>query len=321
MSAVLIGPSSFAELDKSPMKRLAATGYRIVVNPYRRKLTKQELLELLGDDVVGLIAGLEPIDREVLSRSRLRVISRVGAGMSNVDLDAAHDLGIRVFNTPDAPTVAVAELTVGAMLSLLRMIPEMDRALHEGQWQKMIGLQLQGKTIAVIGFGRIGRRVAELLSAFRTRIAVVDPDVCDNACTGYSKCTLETALPAADIVTVHCSGEECVIGEEEFRSMKRGVYLLNAARGSVVSERALAKALEDGTVAGAWLDTFEEEPYRGPLCGFRNVILTPHAGSYTTECRASMESEAVENLLKSLAAMQCGSSQEIDGDRLRGADG
>jgi len=297
---ILIGPSSFAENDKTPLTRLIAAGYEVVDNPYKRKLTKGELLDLLTEDVVGLIAGLETLDRDVMAKSRIKMISRVGAGLSNVDLEAARDLGIEVFSTPDAPTNAVAELTIGAMISLLRMIPQMDRALHDGQWQKRIGVQLQGKTVAIIGFGRIGRRVAELLSPFCVNILVVDPYADESACSGYRKMTLQAALPIADIITIHSSGQDCIIGDKECPRMKKGVYLLNVARGGIVSENALVKTIEDGTLAGVWLDTFDEEPYKGPLCGYQNVILTPHVGSYTAECRSRMEGEAVENLLKAL---------------------
>jgi D-3-phosphoglycerate dehydrogenase / 2-oxoglutarate reductase len=304
MSAkILIGTSSFAATDKTPVERLIRAGYDVVDNPYKRKLTKQELLELLKDDVVGLLAGLESLDHEVLSKSRVLVVSRVGAGLSNVDLDAAKRLGIRVCSTPDAPTNSVAELTIGAMLSLLRMIPRMDEALHSRQWKKITGLQLQGKTIAIIGFGRIGRRVAELLTPFGVDIIVIDPNIDGGVCSPCRKMNLHEALREADIITIHSSGEDRIIDEKEFSCMKRGVYLLNVARGGVVSEKALVKALEDGIIAGAWLDTFEEEPYSGPLCGFPNVILTPHVGSYTAECRSRMENEAAENLLNALKGM------------------
>ncbi|MFA5181677.1 MAG: phosphoglycerate dehydrogenase [Syntrophales bacterium] len=299
-SKILIGTSSFAEVDYTPMERLKASGYAVVDNPFRRKLSKEELLDLLGDDVIGIIAGLETLDREVMEKSRIRAISRVGAGLSNVDLGAARDLGIPVFNTPDAPTHAVAELTIGAMLSLLRMIPRMDRALHDGQWQKKIGSQLQGKTVVIVGFGRIGRRVAALLSPFDVKILVVDPFVDESVCAGFRQATILESLPEADIITIHSSGQDCIIGEKEFSCMKKGAYLLNVARGGVVSEQSLIRAIEDKTLAGAWLDTFEEEPYKGPLCGYPNVILTPHVGSYTAECRLRMESEAVEHLLNAL---------------------
>lgn len=298
---ILIGPSSFADGDKTPLSRLKDAGFEVVDNPYKRKLTKQELLELLKENVVGLIAGLETIDREVLTKASLLAVSRVGAGLSNVDMQAARDLGIPVFNTPDAPTNSVAELTIGAMLSLIRMIPRMDQALHEGKWQKQIGSQLLGKTVAIIGFGRIGRRVAELLVPFHARILIVDPYVDESACAGYRKAVIAEALPAADIVTIHSSGQDCLIGEKEFALMKKRTYLLNVARGGVIDENFLLSAIEDGTVSGAWLDTFADEPYSGPLRKYQNVILTPHVGSYTEECRSRMEGEAVDNLLNALS--------------------
>jgi D-3-phosphoglycerate dehydrogenase len=176
----------------------------------------------------------------------------------------------------------------------------MDRALHSGKWVKKTGLQLEGKTVAIIGFGRIGRRLAELLMPFKVKLVVVDPYLKEESNNYYTKLLLERALPLADIVTIHSSGETCILSEGEFSLMKQGVFLLNAARGGLVSEEALLKSIQNGKVAGAWIDTFGEEPYSGPLCHFDNVILTPHIGSYTFECRKRMETEAVENLINSL---------------------
>lgn len=297
---ILLGPSSFAESDRSPLNTLRSAGYEVVDNPFKRKLTKKELLELLTPDVIGTIAGLEPLDREVMQKSNLKVISRVGSGLSNVDLPAAKELGIEVCSTPNGPTSAVAELTLGAMLSALRMIPKMDNDLHNGNWSKRIGFQLEGKTVAIIGYGRIGRRVADLLSPFDVKIVVVDPLLSEESTIEHVKLPLEEALPLADIITIHSSGEECIISDKEFKLMKKGVFLLNVARGGLLSEEALLHAVEDKIVAGAWLDTFKEEPYGGPLCKYENVVLTPHVGSYTFECRKQMETEAVENLIESL---------------------
>lgn len=299
-SKILIGPSSFAETDKTPLNRLIAAGYEVIDNPFKRKLTKNELFDLLTNEVIGVLAGLEPLDREVLHRSKLRVVSRVGSGMSNVDINAAKELGIAVCSTPNGPTVAVAELTLGALLSLLRMIPLMDQALHGGKWSKKIGSQLEGKTVAIVGFGRIGRRVAELLTPFKVKLLVVDPYLAADAVGDFVRLPLAEALPQADIVTLHSSGEECLIGEREIALMKTGAFLLNVARGVLISEVALVKALDEGKVAGAWLDTFSEEPYSGALCKFHNVVLTPHVGSYTLECRKQMETEAVDNLINVL---------------------
>lgn len=297
---VLIGPSSFGELDRIPLDRLLEAGCEIIDNPFKRKLTREELTKLLEGKIWGLIAGLEPLDREVLQKSRLKVISRCGAGLSNVDLTAAKELGIEVYATPDAPTAAVAELTLGAMLGLFRMIPQMDRDLHEGKWTKKIGLQLACKTVVIVGFGRIGRHLAALLAPFRTRVLAVDPYLMEPV-TDVPLVSLEEALPRADILTLHCSGEACLLGEKELALLKPGAFVLNAARGGLIDETALLNGLEQGKIAGAWLDTFEEEPYGGRLAKCPQVILTPHIGSYTQECRRRMEVEAVENLLSALA--------------------
>jgi D-3-phosphoglycerate dehydrogenase / 2-oxoglutarate reductase len=300
MSKILIGPSSFAESDRSPLGKLTAAGFTVIDNPYKRKITKEELCVLLKDDVVGILAGLEPLDRDVLSHSHLKCISRVGAGMTNVDIKAAKDLNIEVFNTPDGPTSAVVELTLGVLLGLLRWIPQSNQALHERRWVRKMGGQIEGKTIAIIGFGRIGRRVAELFAPFRAKLIAVDPYLTQSETFPCPLLTMEEALPKADIITIHMSGDECLFDEVTFSNMKRGVLLLNAARGNIVAEGALVKALDQGIIAGAWLDTFEKEPYAGPLCNYQNVILTPHIGSYTAECRGLMEAEAVDNLLKGL---------------------
>lgn len=292
---ILIGPSSFAAMDSIPMEKLTKVGFKVVNNPFGRKLTKHELLKLLPG-VLGLIAGLETLDREVMQKSDLKVISRCGAGLTNIDLKSAKEMGIKVCFTPDAPTVAVAELTVGAMLSLLRMIPLMDKELHEGRWTKKIGMQIEGKTVAIIGFGRIGRKVASLLATFKIRILAVDPYL-QGKIDDVPIVPLEQVLPQADIITLHCSSEGCILGGKELSHVKPGTFLLNAARGGLVDEQALISALEENKIAGAWLDTFEKEPYTGPLTRYPQVILTPHVGSYSQECRRQMEMEAVENLI------------------------
>lgn len=299
-SSILIGPSSFGEIDRSPLEKLSGAGYRVVDNPYKRKLTRMELKALLNDDVCGIIAGLEPLDREVLSGTRLKVISRVGSGLSNVDLEFCKEQGIQVCSTPNGPIEAVAELTMGALLSLLRMIPQISASLHQGKWEKQIGTQLRGKTVVIVGYGRIGRRVAQLLRPFEVKLIVVDPKADAASLTDERLTLLQEALPIADIITFHSSGEACLIGEKEVAQMRPGVFLLNVARGGVISEEALAEGIRKGKIAGAWIDTFVQEPYHGPLAGLPQVILTPHIGSYTTECRISMENQAVSNLLSVL---------------------
>ena len=302
---VLIGPSSFGAVDDSPFRLLVESGCTVIGNPYARKLTEDELIALLADGVSGLIAGVESLDRTVLEQSDLRVISRCGAGLSNVDLEATEEFGIQVFTTPDAPTTAVAELTLGALLSLLRSLPAMDRRVRRREWKKTVGRQLNGQAVAVIGYGRIGRNVGRLLTAFGARVMAVDPAY-GGEVDGVPMVSLDEAISSADIITLHCSGEEEILGEQEFSSMKDGVYVLNAARGSLIDEDALNQALESEKVRGAWMDAFLIEPYEGPLLNQKRVLLTPHAGSYTRECRLSMESEAVENLFMGLRRLEEG---------------
>ena len=296
---VAIGASSFAAADPAPLRLLEAAGVKVLPNPYGRKLTEEEIMaHLVGVD--GLLAGLEPLTRRVLTNSpSLRAIARIGVGMTNVDLGAAEELGVKVSNTPDGPTEAVAELTLAAMLGLARKIHGMNNAMHDGQWEKQMGTGLKGSTALVVGFGRIGRRVSEILDFLGVKILAYDPftRVDDRLAKQVS---LEDGLPVADFILVHAGGEQVILGAKEFASCKDGVYVLNAGRGGLVDEAALEAALAVGKVGGAWLDVFESEPYVGPLAESPQVIATPHVGTYTVQCRVGMECAAVENLLRHL---------------------
>ena len=293
---ILIGASTFGARDDAPLKCLRDSGCEVLENPYKRRLTKGELLGLLTDDVAGLIAGLETLDRGVLEKTKLKVISRCGAGLSNVDLLAAKQMDIKVCYTPQGPTIAVAELTVAAMLNLLRSVSIMNDDLHQGQWTKITGNQLEGKTIAIIGLGRIGTKVAALLKVFNVTILAVDQIVNDNV-DDIQMCPLNEALQKADIITIHASGEDQIIGPDEFKLMKKGAYLLNASRGELVNEEALITALKDEELTGVWMDVFIDEPYTGRLQEFPQALLTPHVGSYTLEGRQKMEIDTVNNLI------------------------
>ncbi len=293
---VLIGPSSFGEQDPLPLHLLKENGFKAIPNPYKRKLTKEEVMRLLSNNVPGLIAGLELLDREVLSNTALKVISRCGSGLSNIDLEAAREFEIKVCSTPDGPTLAVAELTIGMILNLLRSIAQMDNDLHQGKWHKRTGFQLKNKNVAIIGFGRIGQKVASLLQPFHVRIIAVDPFI-QKSFPSVKFLSLSAALKKADIVIFHCSGSGEILGKKQFSMMKKRVLLLNASRGGVVNEDALCWALDNGVVSGAWLDTFVNEPYTGRLGDYPQVILTPHIGSYTLEGRRQMEIDAVKNFI------------------------
>ncbi|MDD5560610.1 MAG: phosphoglycerate dehydrogenase [Candidatus Omnitrophica bacterium] len=299
MKIIAISTTSFAEYDKSPLELLEKSGYRIMANPYGRKIKPEELVKL-AKDAAGLIAGTELIDRNIISTlPRLKVISRCGAGLDNVDLEAAKHYNIKVVNTPDAPTLAVAELTVGLMLNLLRKINKMDAAMRRGEWQKLMGNLLSNKKIGIIGFGKIGKKVAELLKPFGCEISYTDPNI-KSSNPGFKNMPKTELLRWADILTIHASSTDKILGEKEFKALKKGAWIVNVSRGETVEEAALIKALKNNDISGAAIDVFEQEPYSGMLKELDNVILTPHIGSYAKEARINMELEAVRNLIKGL---------------------
>jgi D-3-phosphoglycerate dehydrogenase len=299
---VAIGVSTFGAADPAPRELLAAAGARLVENPHGRTLHEDEVAELIAE-ADALIAGTEPLTARVLEGApRLRAVSRVGVGTDNVDLAAAARLGIAVFNTPDAVTQAAAELTLGGMLCVLRHVHEMDAELRQGRWTRRMGRLLSGKTVGIVGLGRIGKRMAALLGPFGVELLGYDifPDTAWAAEHGGELTPFERLLARADVVTIHTSKSPDVgpmFGREQLALMKPGAVLVDTARGEVLDEEALAEALRDGRLGGAYLDVFHHEPYDGPLRELPTVLLTPHAGSYAEEARRRMETEAVEQLL------------------------
>jgi D-3-phosphoglycerate dehydrogenase len=236
------------------------------------------------------------------SAPNLKVISRCGAGMDSVDLAAAKNHGIQVLNTPEAPAQAVAELTLGYILSLLRLINPLDRAVRNGEWPRTQGRLLAAQTVGVIGLGHIGRRVARLCQAFEATVIAHDP-FATQVPDGVTLVALEQLLATADIVTLHTpysADTHHLLDAKAFAAMKAEAIVINAARGGLVDESALLAALQSGKVSAAALDVFEQEPYHGPLIENGNVILTSHVGSLARESRQRMEIEAAENLLQGL---------------------
>jgi D-3-phosphoglycerate dehydrogenase len=296
---VALSVSSFGAAGPEPLDELRSAGVEILENPHGRKLSEDEVAELVRE-ADGVIAGTEPLTEAVMEQAtRLRVISRVGVGMDNVDLAAAERRGIAVCNTPDAVTDAAAELALGGMLSTLRHLNEMDAELRAGRWTRKMGALLRGKTVGIVGLGRVGRRVGALLQPFEVRL--LGHDIVQVDGWAGEQVSLGELLAEADVVTLHVSGGGRLLGQNELAAMKPGAVLVNAARGGLVDEDALHEALSEGRLAGAYLDVFESEPYEGPLRELPNVLLTPHAGSYAREARALMEQEAVRNLLERLS--------------------
>lgn len=303
---ILITTSSFGKYDEKPIEMLKEKGHDAVLNPYKRKLTKEELLEL-AKGYEAILAGTEKYDEEVFNKlPDLRLISRCGVGLDNIDLESAKKHGVEIRNTPDAPTEAVSELALLLILSVLRKTNFMDRKIREGIWKKEMGNLLYGKTVGIIGLGRIGRRLVELLRPFNIKIIGNDvkPDITWADKNNIKISDLDELLQESDIVTLHIpySGDNRhFINSEKLNKMKNYSILINTSRGGLIDENALYTAITSGHLKGAALDVMEKEPYNGPLANLGEVVLTPHVGSYAIESRIRMETEAVENLLKMIS--------------------
>ncbi|MHA2281172.1 MAG: phosphoglycerate dehydrogenase [Promethearchaeota archaeon] len=312
---ILISPTSFGMCGKRPLEILKEHGYSYILNPHGRKMTQEEVIEL-GNNCSGIIAGVEPLDKRVLkSLTSLKCISRCGVGVDNIDMETAKELGIIIRNTPDIPTRAVAELTIGLIFDVLRNISYLDRETRNGNWKKKYGNLLEGKIVGVVGLGRIGRMVANLLIGLNAKVigSEINPDIDWLKNNNIRLLPLDELLKTSDIVCIHVSyspENRYLIDEKEIKIMKKGAFLINPSRGGIVKEDALFKALKNDQLAGAALDVYECEPYSGSLRELENVVLTPHIGTYARESRLKMEIQAVENLLDSLSNKDMGNLTE-----------
>jgi D-3-phosphoglycerate dehydrogenase / 2-oxoglutarate reductase len=304
MFKVLITTVPFAERNKLPLELLDGVGVEWLINPLGRKLNEDELANMI-EDVDVLIAGTEPIGEKVLNRAnRLKLISRVGIGLDSVNLIKAKELGIAVSYTPDAPAPAVAELTIGLMLSLLRNIHLANNQIHQGIWQRHFGRRIPEITIGVIGAGRIGGRVLRRLAAFGSpRILINDinpmPDVTDKLKLEWVD--KETIYREADLITLHVpltNKTKNMVGYKELKKMKPDACIINASRGGIINEVDLERALSEGHLSGAAIDVFENEPYAGSLSKIERCLLTSHMGSMSVDCRTKMEIEATEEVVR-----------------------
>ena len=299
MNKVLITTSSFGKLDSSPLDLLLEFS-EVISNPYGRKITTEDFIEL-SKDADAVIAGVEQITREaLLARPNIKVISRCGVGMDSIDIQACYDLGVKLYNTPYAPVESVSELTVTVILSMLKNIIPMNNDLKSGKWNKMTAYMLSGKKLGIIGLGRIGYQVATLIEQFGTEVSYFDIEKKDCKFNYMEKSEL---LKWADIISVHtsmCNDGDYIIGKSELDIMNKSSYLVNTSRGRYIDEQALYDALVAGKISGAALDVFSEEPYFGKLCELDNVIVTPHISSSAKEGRVKMEMESVINVLDGL---------------------
>jgi D-3-phosphoglycerate dehydrogenase len=287
----------------------------------RAAATREELLAAVAGAEALVVRSATSVDAEVLEAGRrLKVVGRAGIGLDNVDVAAATRLGIMVVNAPQSNVISAAEHTVALILAQARNIPQAHFALREGRWERgrFQGAELYGKTLGIVGLGRVGALVAQRLNAFGMRLLAYDPYVSRDraAQMGVELASLADVLARADVVTVHLPKTPettGLIGQSELAAMKPGARLVNTARGGIVDEAALAKAIDDGHLAGAALDVFAEEPTtQSPLFDLDGVVVTPHLGASTTEAQDKAGVTIAQQLLLALAGQFVPNAVNVD---------
>ena len=286
---VLSTSPTFGYYTPEPLEFLKSHGGVVDLVPQGKKMSEEELIHSIKD-YDAMIVGVEKITEPMIqSTERLKIIAKHGAGVDNINVSAASGKRIVVISAPGANSDAVADLTMGLFLSLARKIPLADRSVREGGWPRIVGTQVSGKVLGIIGLGDIGKRVAKRASGFDMRIVAYDV-VKDEAFArkwGMTYLPLEEVLAQSDFVSLHVPSTASTrhfIGERELRLMKKEAFLVNISRGDILDENALYRVLREGSIRGAALDVFPQEPPKeSPVLTLDNVILTPHMGGYTYE--------------------------------------
>lgn len=286
-------------IDKIALKAFEIHNMTVDMGHYQ----KEELKQTLKSFDVLIVRSATKVDREIIDAAKdgmLKLIVRAGVGIDNIDAEYARENGIEVQNTPNASSDSVAELVLGHMFSLARFIAIANVTMRDGKWNKKEyeGIELAGKTLGIIGFGRIGRALAEKASALGMRVVFYDAYVKQDRKFEYRE--FDKLIETADFISLHTpyTGTS-IIGEAEFAKMKEGVFIVNAARGKVIDEAALLKAVNTDKVKGAGLDVFEKEPtVNFELINHPKVSVTPHIGAATKEAQERIAKEVVETVLK-----------------------
>lgn len=272
-------------------------------------LSEDELVEKIKDfDALVVRSGTQVTQRVIEAADKLKIVGRAGVGVDNIDVDAATRKGIIVSNAPAGNMISAAEHTISMMMSMSRNIPQANASLKAREWKrsKFMGVEVKGKTLGVVGLGRIGSEVAKRAAGLEMNLLGYDPFISEKRATelGVRLCTVNEIAEEADYITVHTpltKETRNILDEEQFALMKDGVRVINCARGGIISEEALAKAVESGKVAGAALDVFvNEPPFDSPLMNFDNVILTPHLGASTQEAQINVAVDIANEIISVL---------------------
>jgi phosphoglycerate dehydrogenase-like enzyme len=303
MNKILVTPRSLTRGGDPALDSLTKEGFKIIFSSPGVMPPEDELIELLPG-CVGYLAGVEPITAAVLeSASDLKVISRNGTGINTIDLQAAQRLNIEILRAEGANARGVAELTLGVILSLIRSIPFSDAGMKSEKWERRKGLELQGRTLGLIGCGKIGQLVAQLALAFGMQVLAHDafPNRKFALGSDFRFTDLDDVLANSEIISFHCPEQpdgRAILDRDRLGRLRPGVFVVNTARSSLIDETAILETLHEGRVAGLALDVFDREPPEAtPLLLDDRVILTPHIGGFTSESVSQATLAAVENLL------------------------
>ena len=235
---LLLATSTFNKSKNEFLEKIINKKFNPIYNPNNRKLTEKELIQLLINNKINyVVAGLEPYNSNVLKNTNLKIISRLGSGISNVDTKTTKSKKIKVFSTPDGPIEAVSELTLGMIITMLREVINLNDKMHKNIWEREIGNLLFKKNVLIIGYGRIGKNLKRLLNPFKANVIIYDKNKKYNKNINYIP--LKEAIPKADIITFHTNTEKEIIGKSEFKLLKKGVIICNSSRGSVLNEKEI----------------------------------------------------------------------------------
>jgi D-3-phosphoglycerate dehydrogenase len=306
LGSVLITTPSFGQHSHEPWQAL--TEQRLVARRPRAQppLDARQLADEIGE-ADALIIGLDKVDASVLDAApRLKAVAKHGVGVDNIDCDAAQQRGIRVLNAPGSNTGAVADLTMAVLLAAVRKVVSAHTSVIDGQWGRFFGPELGGKTLGVLGFGKIGQAVARRAHGFDMRIVAYDPYLPETvfAEQGVESADLDECVTSSDILTLHmpmAADSEALLNRERLGRMRQGACVVNTARGGLVDEAALAELLREGHLGAAAVDVFSAEPPRdSPLLHAPNVVVTPHIGAYSYQANATMGATVVHDIARVL---------------------
>jgi phosphoglycerate dehydrogenase-like enzyme len=307
MQNIIITPRSLSKGDHPLLEKIRDEGYGLIFPAPGRQPTEAELLQVI-EDAVGYLAGVESITATVIDKAKhLKVISRNGTGIDNIDVEAARKKGIEIKRAEGANARGVAELTFGLIIAAARDIVASDKNLKARAWIREKGFELEGKTLGLIGCGKVGKLVARFALAFDMKVIAFDsyPDRNFSPSDKFSFATKEEVIAESDIISLHCPpspDKKAIIGALEIERMKRGTIIINTARQSLVDEQAVIAALDKGHIKNYSIDAFDKEPPDDWTLSSKNsVVATPHIGGFTNESIDRATEIAIDNILESLS--------------------